>query len=36
MRVYLGDVIAAAFWLSLPLIGWWVWYTNPERPVKRK
>lgn len=31
MRVYLGDVIAAMFWLFFPLLALWQWYTDPKR-----
>lgn len=31
MRVYLGDVIAVMFWLSIPAVAVWRWYTNPKR-----
>jgi len=35
MKVYVGDLIAWAFWLSLPALAWWRWYTDASRPVKR-
>ena len=31
MRVYVGDVIAVLFWLSIPAVATWRWYTDPKR-----